>query len=296
VIAGSLVAFPVRAEDAETLVQQGLSLRREKHDQEALVLFRAAYAKQPTPRVRAQIALAEQAIGHYVEAEADLRAALAASGDPWIQKNAQGLSEALETLEEHLGWLEVQGSAGASVRVNGANTGTLPLAKPVRVVAGTVHVEAEIEGRRATQTVTVAPRKRVAVMITVPPAPPKQPVVDTSAPPLERSRLESYVGMGLLGAGVASLTAGAYFGVRVGQLRETRNEHCDDSGCDPTGLASDHEARDAARFSTFALVFGGVTAVTGVALVLHDTFKANGPTVGLVVTGAVARLSIGYQF
>ena len=88
VLAAALVCVAAEARaqtsEPELLVKQGLELRREHRDGEALDTFRRAYAAAPTPRVRVQIAFAEQALGRWVDAEADLQKALASADDAWI--------------------------------------------------------------------------------------------------------------------------------------------------------------------------------------------------------------------
>src|SRR2546422_8347826 len=56
---------------AEEHVSRGLELRKEDRDLDALAEFQLAYGIRPTSRVRAQIALAEQALGRWVVAESD---------------------------------------------------------------------------------------------------------------------------------------------------------------------------------------------------------------------------------
>jgi len=85
-----------RAEDVESLIKKGTELRRVHRDREALAEFRKAAAIEETPRVLAQIALAEQALGIWVDAEAHLKKALAAESDAWIRKNAGVLRGALD--------------------------------------------------------------------------------------------------------------------------------------------------------------------------------------------------------
>jgi hypothetical protein len=132
---------------AEALVAQGIQLRRASQDQQALALFRQAYALAPSPRIRAQIALAEQALGQWPAAEADLRAALDQREDPWIQRNVEALDAALVAITSHLGSLEVTSSVpGATLWVNGREIGPLPLSAPARIETGTTQIEVRLTG------------------------------------------------------------------------------------------------------------------------------------------------------
>lgn len=137
-----------RAAEAEALVQQGVAQRRAGQDQLALETFRRAFELAPTPRIRAQIALAEQALGQWVEADRDLRAALASSDDPWIRRNQSALEAALNAIANRIATIEVRcATPGARLWVNGRDVGALPL-DPIRVEAGTVSLELRREGYR----------------------------------------------------------------------------------------------------------------------------------------------------
>jgi len=130
----------VRAADqADELIRRGVELRKNGQDAQALEAFRAAYQAQPTPRAQAQMGFAEQALGKWVDAERDVKAALENPKDPWIAKNTKTLRAALETVQQHLGNLQVLGSPrGARVKVDERDVGTVPFETPVRVKAGEI--------------------------------------------------------------------------------------------------------------------------------------------------------------
>ena len=153
---GSATAF---AQDADALIKQGVELRREGKDQEALEQFRRAFEVAPTPRALAQMALAEQALGRWVDAEAHVGKALEAAQDPWIEKYRVTLEQSREKIAEHLGSLAVSGGPdGAALRVDGQVAGTLPLRGPLRLPTGTVSLEVSSQGRvLALRTVSIAP-------------------------------------------------------------------------------------------------------------------------------------------
>jgi hypothetical protein len=137
------------ADEAEELIARGLELREKGKDDAALPLFKKAYGISPTPRARAQVALAEQALGMWVAAEGDLVAALGSEGDPWIAKNRVPLENALATIRRHVGGLEVRGRAGAEVFIDGARLGTLPASAPFRVEVGARKLEVRAKGFHA---------------------------------------------------------------------------------------------------------------------------------------------------
>ena len=129
------------------LIDQGVALREEGRDEEALALFEQAYAQTNAARALAQIALVEQALGRFVEAEAHLADALSHDEDAFIRRNREPLEGALAEIRERVGDLSVVGGVpGAEVIIGGQAVGVLPLDAPVRVVAGSVAVEVRASG------------------------------------------------------------------------------------------------------------------------------------------------------
>jgi hypothetical protein len=150
-------AHAADAPEVEALLKKGLELRRAGKDVEALAAFQDAYAKGKSPRARAQVALAQQALGSWVEAEANLLGALETK-DEWIEARRAALGTALTDIQTRLGSLELLGGApGAKVSLNGEPAGSFPLPGPLRVVAGTVAIEVTGDGYLPLQRSVVVP-------------------------------------------------------------------------------------------------------------------------------------------
>lgn len=129
------------------LVRKGVSLREQGKDAEALELFRTAYERHKTPRAHAQMGLAEQALGRWVEAEADLEGALGVADDAWITGNRAALEGALEQIRRRLGSLEILcETPGGELWIDGRLIGRLPMPRPIRLPAGTVSVRIQAPG------------------------------------------------------------------------------------------------------------------------------------------------------
>lgn len=142
VLAGATVAA-----DADTLVKEGVALRRAGDDLAAVRKFEQAHAIEQSPRTAAQLGLAEQALGRWGAADRHLRAALAAPSDAWMSKNRKSIEQALKTVEQRVGQLEIVGSPpGSEVRVDGELVGKLPLERAVAATAGSVAVEVRAPG------------------------------------------------------------------------------------------------------------------------------------------------------
>jgi tetratricopeptide (TPR) repeat protein len=182
---------PARADgstESEDCIQRGIALRRLGKNREALSAFEQAYGLEATPRAGAQIALAHQALGDWVDAERGLERALLSSQEPWIARYRDDLEHALAIVRAHLGWLDVEANvAHGEVIVDGAWHHDLPLPEPVRVAAGSLAIEVRapdfIPVRRA---IDVAPGDRVHVVVALEPTP-RSPPAPSVAPSLAES-------------------------------------------------------------------------------------------------------------
>jgi hypothetical protein len=144
------VAVPARiarCEDLDTILKKGNELRAKGRDREALEEFQRAALINDSPRVTAQIALAEQALGMWAEAGADLNKALAADSDPWIAKNRAALERARGTIRQHVATLEVWGAPdGAEVLVDGQVVGRLPQVGPLGIATDEIELQVRAPG------------------------------------------------------------------------------------------------------------------------------------------------------
>lgn len=147
-----LLLFPITgaaapSAEADAAIARGISFRREGNDAAALEQFRRAREIEGTPRASAQIGLALQALGQWVDAEVELQEALQHSSDPWLAQNRVVLETSLKKVRAHLGTLQIVGSpAGAEVFVERRRVGVLPLATPIRATSGTVAIEVRAPG------------------------------------------------------------------------------------------------------------------------------------------------------
>jgi hypothetical protein len=160
---------------ADALIGEGIQLRREKRDADALQRFERAYALVPTARALAQIGLAELALSRFQAAEAHLKDALA-KDDDWVRRNRRTLEGSMSAAGAYLGTVTVSSNlSGAEIWISGARAGTSPL-PPQRVLAGNVLVEVRSSrGQRVERALTVASRATHHVHVEIEPAPPAVP-------------------------------------------------------------------------------------------------------------------------
>ncbi|HEX7600493.1 MAG TPA: PEGA domain-containing protein [Polyangiaceae bacterium] len=291
VLAALAVAPVAHADGADALIEQGLVLREAGRDAEALDQFKKAYALAPSPRALAQMALAEQALGRWVVAEANLGRALRSVQDPWIMKNRAALDGALVTIARHLGDLEVAGGAtGAEVLLDGEGVGTLPLPGPLRAEVGTRTLEIKRDGyypvsrmvtiangEPARVSVEMKPRANVG-QLPPPPTPPKEtPAHD----PVDPGRTQRAVGWGLTLAAVPAVGLGVV-GV-VGRGGEISSYNSDgtcpgaDKPAQPPVCQGHIDSAD--RWKAVSIVgfsLGALLAGTGVVLLLTAPSEKTG--------------------
>jgi hypothetical protein len=138
---------PAPMSESDALIAHGVELRQHGQDEDALQEFRRAYEASHSARAMAQIALAEQALGHWSDAYRDINIALGDTAEPWLQRNRRVLEGARDTIAQHLGSLTVVSNVpGAELYLNGNRIGTLPMRAPVHVEAGTVAIEVRAAG------------------------------------------------------------------------------------------------------------------------------------------------------
>jgi len=272
-------ATPAAAsDDPEALVQRGVDLREAGRDEEALALFEQAWSRSQSPRARAQVALAEQALGRWVLAEAHLAEALGAQRDPWIRRNRTALEGALRVIQQHLGSVEVRGGVpGAQVEINGRAVGVLPLTEVLRVVVGSVTLRVSAEGYYPiTREITVAAGATVRESVEMRREPPR--ATATVAPSVVTvTRVVRVGSRAPRGIGIAAVTLGGLtlIGAATSLVFSLRaaSQWNDDARCLQPGQ-SRYEAcgdfyDDALTTRTLSIagfVSGGMLTALGVAL------------------------------
>lgn len=273
-----LAAPSARADEADDLIAQGIELRTAGKDEEALAVFRRALERSPSPRARAQVALAEQALGLWVSAETDLVAALATDADPWIAKNRTALDGALAVIRRHLGSLEVRGPAGAHVQLDGRELGALPREVPFRVEAGTHRLEVAAAGHHTTSRSVEIPAGGVAretvTLVPVSEAPPQARSPEPAPREVDATTTESrplrLVGWVIAGTGVGLLAAGGVAQVLSDKRTRAYNAECVDVPTPDATKCADHldARRSLSTVAISAFVGGGVLTLGGLTLVL----------------------------
>lgn len=134
--------------EADKFVAQGIELRAQGKDNEALHAFQKAAEIDPdSVRVQIHLATVYQALGNWLLADEYLSMALARQNHPYVNRHRQTLEDAKRVIDSNIGRLEVDGEpVGAEVRLNGRLVGTLPLAAPIRSIIGSYRLEVRRAG------------------------------------------------------------------------------------------------------------------------------------------------------
>jgi len=311
-----LCASPAAAQLArdETWMRAGVELRRAHRDEEALAHFTRAYGQTRSPVAQAQMGLAEQALGRWVEAEEHVRRSLEAATDPWILRNREALRGALSVIEQHLGRIWIDGGiAGAEVIVDDRSVTTLPMAAPVRVVAGTLTLQVRAPGYESVfRPVTVAAggeaREVVRLTRIARPGGPmssedRSALVATRAHPEVTSTLggtQRVLGWSSMAGGLLGLGIGvAARVVREGAVDEYNNQAlCPGRSAafqpgDCQSLVDRVESME--LLSTIGLVAGGALAVTSVVLLATASSPRRGAEGGARIGCIVGPGTLGLQ-
>ncbi len=139
-------------EDPESLIHQGILLRRAGNDGAAFGYFERAYVVAHTPRSAAQLGLVELALQRYLDANTHLSEALS-ENDPWVNGNRTVLDESRTAARNGLGALRLVNAPAASlVAVNGRAAVKLPPDSTVWVTPGDVSIEVVVPDTKPART------------------------------------------------------------------------------------------------------------------------------------------------
>lgn len=274
------VPLAAQTEEVEQLVTEGIGLRVQGREVEALERFRKAVALAPSSlRAQGHLALSLHAQGHWVESERVMQQVLNASADEWVTRHISELRESLQAVQGHLAWLEVDAPGPGEIWIDGAFVGTLPIRGPVRVAAQHCSLDLRYPGRASTRRTIDIPAGqylRLALVEAAPEQPsernPRERTVSKRTEPEPgapiRNSKTSSIGMLLLGIGTAGLVAGATLGINAILLRRERDKECDPTlGCTADGIALDARGRQSAQLADISLVVGVAGMGIGAVLV-----------------------------
>jgi hypothetical protein len=259
----------------------------------ALEAFERAYALEPHYGLLYNIGVTQLKLGRTLEAHRSLRMYLSEGGDAIGAARRRTVEQRLQELATQVGSIRLEGGpAGASVRIDGRDAGTLPLEDPLDVLVGARRVEVSAEGFEDWDTqVDVEPGEPSVVRVELaavstesaegqgvatPPTPasppplahPTQPAphpVDDVPPPEPVDRRLRIATWSMLGLTLASGIGTAVTGGLAVRADNDLNRELDRFPADPGAVDDARNRRRTLSQITDALI--GVTAVLGAATV-----------------------------
>lgn len=257
-------AAGARADDVDDLIRRANDLRRDGQDAEALALLERGWRASPSPRVRAQMGFAAQALGRWLDADVHLRAALAAP-DAWVGEHRAIVEDALRTIGRHVASFEVRCDApGATLHVDGLDPVALPLAAPLRVAAGVVRYEVRAEGYAPTRRESQAPAAMLTrdEVVLLPPGAAGVPAASAWGPQRAVAVATSAGAAAGVGLGVAMLLVRNAAADRWNAPACLAGDRTRAENCEPDRAA----AETAGAVSAAGFAAGGALAVTAAVL------------------------------
>jgi hypothetical protein len=241
------------AQSEDDLIEEGITLREQGNDVEALARFERAYEEGRSARALAQIGMAEQALSRWAAAHDHLAEALRMGGE-WIDARRGPLEQALATIRTHVGTLEVETVDGAEITIDGRR---VEAGRPIAVAAGSFVLEVSAPGHspeRRELTIAAGQTLREEVELT------------PDAGGTSGGLAISPIGIAVAGAGAAMIIAGAITGGLALDRDGTLAMLCPADMCVEEARAVLDERR-ALAISTDVLIFGGLAiAATGAVL------------------------------
>ena len=249
-------------------IDQGLVLRQQQRDAEALVRFQRAWERTHSPRSSGLMGFAEIALGRWVDADTHLREALAHPADAWVTLSRGTLDAALQRVAGEVGALEVLGGVpGAEVVFHGAVVGRLPMLQPVTVLAETTTLEVRAAGHAPfRRNVTVSAGRVTRETVTLAPETAAHGGTPDAPPASNASGALRVAGITGAALGGVALVGGVVAWV----LRENAaGQYNDDARCNRDARTRDQECpgerSNVETLSTLAGVGVGVGMAVGIA-------------------------------
>jgi hypothetical protein len=221
-----------------------------------------------------QIALAEQALGHWPAAERDLTAVLG-THDTWADANRSALEKALTVIQLHLSSLTVTSNVeSAELWLDDRDLGKI--GAPVRVMAGPHELSVRAaDGRTTTRSVDLGAGEREHFYLEFPegtlaPAPPAPPPREPEAKrkPLTPYSVSTRSALAYGSAGLAVLALGE--AITASLLRVHDAHHYDSAACAPERSLQCASDRDQANtwgdVAVVAYVVAGAAGLGSLAL------------------------------
>jgi hypothetical protein len=254
----SAQATPGADSERETLMEEGLRLRQDARDEQALATFERAATLGRDGRVLAQIAFAEQAMGRWADSYLHLREAISDASDPWVKERLAMLQEELKKIEANVGRLEVRTNVAVTkLTIDGKPVDASHLAAPFIVPTGSVVVSAEAPGYLPTTRhvpVYAGSLSRAELVLVNEPT-----VTQRAQPARDEQVLRNPVWLYVAGAGALASIASVAPWLRGDRMVDGLERDCSMITQCPKRIGEDEKKVERLDAATNALLFGGLS-------------------------------------
>ncbi len=227
------IAAAQQEPDIEAEHRRGNEARTQRRDEDARVIFQRLWERTHEARAMARMALAEQELRRYRDAETHLTEALAMGSDPFIAQHRAVLESALQQARaaQNVSVIELSSNvASAEVFLNGARIGGVGQA--IRTSPGTVSFEVRAADHVSTsRSVVLTPGQNHREVVNLTPSPSAavaSPTPRALTPARQGSGgpLRTLAWIGAAGAGALLIVGGVTLGVREGQVSTAMSNGC----------------------------------------------------------------------
>jgi hypothetical protein len=282
---------------SDEFLVQGIEQRRKGDEVKALELIQKAYKLNPIPRHAGQLALVEQALHRWIDADKHLREALSSGTSPWVKKNRDVLEKAALVIDQHLGQIDIKTDVPQSeLWVTGTRVGVIG-DKPLRIYAGKVQLEIRAKGYVTKLVmVQIPPGKNTEIQVTldkqeehsvvpVPSssstAPPTTSTTTPTPPPSSSWTGRKTVGVISLGVGAVGFGVATIFGIQsLNKLSEYKDLCPTSNTCSDVnkGTSLYNDGRQAGLIANIGIGVGVIGVGVGVYLLLTGGSSENTKT------------------
>jgi hypothetical protein len=282
--------------DAEALFRAGRDAMRRGDYAAACESFAKSRRLEPTLGTRLNLSLCEAKQGQLLDARRELEAILA---DAHLDERRRTmtvtlLAELKERFARLVVWVAPEARASTRVSVDGHPLSDRDIAQPIEVDPGKHSVDFHSAGLRP-RRLSIVVRERESVVITDPAPPvgsaspstarPSSPDRRPPAQPGESGTTQRAVGYAVGGAGIAILVASGIFGLLALDAADTKDAHCDETGCEAEGIHAAGRSQQLGNAATAALALGALETGIGTYLVLSAPSASAGQHAGSLGDG-----------
>jgi hypothetical protein len=303
------VALAGDATLAETLFRDGKALMASHDYARACPKLAASYEQDPATGTLFALALCYEESGKLASAWTSYNEVIGRARQEGRADRVQAASERAAALEPQLSKLlvhvpaEVAAQPGFSVTRDGQPLPAAAWETAVPMDPGEHVIEATATSKAAFRQVVTIEAKADQKVVEIPAlegaAGPAAPAaVDFTAPPPTEPKSQvpwRTIGLVVGGAGIVGLGVGAVFGLHAKSLNDDSTKHgdCDASGCNPSGLQKNRDARSAGNVSTVLFIASGALVATGATLFIVGSTKSEQSTASVGVSPLFADSGAG---